>query len=245
MNATALALPTPLPALGLQHDAAPPPATPVARLALLAATCVEQTAELMRLACRRGQLEDASAAARIAMPLAAAHSPHEALLRVLAEAQPALMVAPEERRLYLLRRADGTASALMRLRDNGRIGLNATTEIGFHGHHNLAMGITPRSVKKEVKELIDGVISAQDDKSKVRGLVEAAEVELLSEKDLSKRIKGLEKQMLDHAKNLEFEKAARVRDQLALLREQAFGGAGHDTNIVPLVAAPVAAPAGR
>ncbi len=105
--------------------------------------------------------------------------------------------------------------------------------------HNLAMGITPRSVKKEVKELIDGVINAQDDKSKVRGLVEAAEVELLSEKDLSKRIKGLEKQMLDHARNLEFEKAARVRDQLALLREQAFGGAGHDSNVVPLVVAPV------
>ena len=103
--------------------------------------------------------------------------------------------------------------------------------------HNLAEGITPRSVKKEVKELIDGVVSAQDDKSKVRGLVEAAEVEALSEKDLAKRIKLLEKQMLDHAKNLEFEKAARVRDQLALLREQAFGAAGHDSNVVPLVGA--------
>jgi len=101
--------------------------------------------------------------------------------------------------------------------------------------HNLVMGITPRSVKKEVKELIDGVINAQDDKSKVRGLVEAAEIEALSEKDLSKRIKLLEKQMLDHARNLEFEKAARVRDQLALLREQAFGAAGHDSNVVPLV----------
>ena len=41
--------------------------------------------------------------------------------------------------------------------------------------------------------------------------------------------------MLDHAKNLEFEKAARVRDQLALLREQAFGAAGHDNNAVPLI----------
>ena len=102
--------------------------------------------------------------------------------------------------------------------------------------HNLAMGITPRSVKKEVKELIDGVVSAQDDKSKVRGLVEQAEVEAMSEKDLAKRIKLLEKQMLDHAKNLEFEKAARVRDQLALLREQAFGAAGHDSNVVPLAA---------
>ena len=103
--------------------------------------------------------------------------------------------------------------------------------------HNLAMGITPRSVVKRVVELIDGVINAQDDKSKLRGMVESAEVELLSEKDLSKRIKLLERQMLDHAKNLEFEKAARVRDQLALLREQAFGAAGHDSNLVPLVVA--------
>ena len=88
---------------------------------------------------------------------------------------------------------------------------------------------------KDVKELIDGVISAQDDKSKLRGLVEQAEVEALSEKDLSKRMKLLEKQMLEHARNLEFEKAARVRDQLAQLREQAFGAGGHDSNVLPLV----------
>ncbi|MBL0148273.1 MAG: excinuclease ABC subunit UvrB [Ideonella sp.] len=100
--------------------------------------------------------------------------------------------------------------------------------------HNLEQGITPRSVTKVVKEMIDGIVNAQDDKSKVRGMVEAAEVEALSEKDLAKRIKLLEKQMLDHARNLEFEKAARVRDQLALLREQAFGAAGHDSNVVPL-----------
>ena len=62
----------------------------------------------------------------------------------------------------------------------------------------------------------------------------AAQVEAMSEKDLGKRIKLLEKQMLEHARNLEFEKAARVRDQLALLREQAFGAAGHDVNVVPL-----------
>ena len=108
--------------------------------------------------------------------------------------------------------------------------------------HNLAMGITPRSVIKQVKELIDGVISAQDDKSKVRGLIETAEIEALSEKDLAKRMKLLERQMQDHAKNLEFEKAARVRDQLALLREQAFGAAGHDSNVVPLVVTPAGPP---
>jgi excinuclease ABC subunit B len=48
--------------------------------------------------------------------------------------------------------------------------------------------------------------------------------------------------MLEHARNLEFEKAARVRDQLAQLREQAFGAALHDesavTNVVPLPAPP-------
>jgi excinuclease ABC subunit B len=55
----------------------------------------------------------------------------------------------------------------------------------------------------------------------------------LSEKDLAKRIAQLEKQMLEHARNLEFEQAARLRDQLAQLREQAFGARVHD-NIVPL-----------
>ena len=99
---------------------------------------------------------------------------------------------------------------------------------------NLAHGITPRSVKKEVKELIDGVVAQTDDKTKVQAMVAAAEVEAMSEKDLAKRIKLLEKQMLEHAKNLEFEQAARVRDQLALLREQAFGGgAAHDASALP------------
>ena len=41
-------------------------------------------------------------------------------------------------------------------------------------------------------------------------------------------IKRLEKLMLEHARNLEFEKAARVRDQLSILREQAFGAGGGD-----------------
>ena len=39
--------------------------------------------------------------------------------------------------------------------------------------------------------------------------------------------------MLEHARNLEFEKAARLRDQLSLLKEQAFGAVVHD-NVVPI-----------
>ena len=104
--------------------------------------------------------------------------------------------------------------------------------------HNAAHGITPRGIRKQVRDLIDGVYSdkAKDDLARFEQIREAAAVETLSEKDLGRRIKQLEKQMLDHAKNLEFEQAARLRDQLALLREQAFGaGGGHDAAVVPLV----------
>ncbi len=103
--------------------------------------------------------------------------------------------------------------------------------------HNLAMGITPRTINKKIKELIDGVYSEKSDKGAGKDALRSAEVEMLSEKDLGKRIKQLEKQMLEHARNLEFEKAARVRDQLALLREQAFGAPGSD-NVSVLVAKP-------
>jgi excinuclease ABC subunit B len=102
--------------------------------------------------------------------------------------------------------------------------------------HNEAMGITPRSVVKKVRDLIDGVYSEKSAKDDMKAANDAVSAELLSEKDLAKRIKLLEKQMLEHARNLEFEKAARVRDQLAQLREQAFGAPGRD-NVVPIVAA--------
>jgi excinuclease ABC subunit B len=94
--------------------------------------------------------------------------------------------------------------------------------------HNLAEGITPRSISKHIREMIDGVVSDKTARDDLKNAQAAAEVEAMSEKDLGKRIKLLEKQMLEHARNLEFEKAARARDQLALLREQAFGAAGHD-----------------
>jgi excinuclease ABC subunit B len=100
---------------------------------------------------------------------------------------------------------------------------------------NQEHGITPRSISKQIKELIDGVVSDKTAREDLKRAESAAEIEAMSEKDLGKRIKLLEKQMLDHARNLEFEKAARVRDQLAQLREQAFGAPGHDDNVVPIV----------
>ncbi|MCW5612866.1 MAG: excinuclease ABC subunit UvrB [Rubrivivax sp.] len=108
--------------------------------------------------------------------------------------------------------------------------------------HNLAQGITPRTVAKRIRDLIDGVVSDKAAKDDLKAAEAAAEVEAMSEKDLGRRIKALEKQMLEHARNLEFEKAARVRDQLALLREQAFGAAVHDSTVVPI--GPAAKPGG-
>ncbi len=97
--------------------------------------------------------------------------------------------------------------------------------------HNLAMGITPRSIVKQVRDLIDGVYSEKSGQEalKLEQLqIQRAKVEDMSEKDIAREIKRLEKQMIEHAKNLEFEQAARVRDQLALLKERAFGAPGKD-----------------
>jgi excinuclease ABC subunit B len=94
--------------------------------------------------------------------------------------------------------------------------------------HNQARGITPRSISKQIREMIDGVVSDKSARDDLKAAQAAAEVEAMSEKDLGRRIKQLEKQMLEHARNLEFEKAARLRDQLALLREQAFGATVRD-----------------
>ena len=93
---------------------------------------------------------------------------------------------------------------------------------------NEAHGITPRSVVKQVRDLIDGVYSEKASKAAQQQEMQRAYAEELSEKDLAKEIKRLEKQMMEHAKNLEFEQAARTRDQLAALRERVLGGAGHD-----------------
>ncbi len=94
--------------------------------------------------------------------------------------------------------------------------------------YNEANGITPRSIVKQVRDLIDGVYSEKTGKEMAKLDLERAKVEDMSEKDIAREIKRLEKLMLEHARNLEFEKAARVRDQLALLREQAFGASGGD-----------------
>jgi excinuclease ABC subunit B len=105
-------------------------------------------------------------------------------------------------------------------------------QIDFNREH----GITPRTIVKRVRDLIDGVYSEKASQEAERRDLERSQYDTLDEKDLAREVKRLEKLMLEHARQLEFEQAARVRDQLARLREQVLGGSGHDT-VVTLPAA--------
>jgi excinuclease ABC subunit B len=99
--------------------------------------------------------------------------------------------------------------------------------------YNRIHGIEPRGVRKDVKELIDGVFDSATARREAAAAESAGPVPM-GEKQVAREIKRLEKLMFEHARNLEFEKAARVRDQLAALRGQVFGGPGAD-KVVPLV----------
>ncbi|QYY32617.1 MULTISPECIES: excinuclease ABC subunit UvrB [Cupriavidus] len=99
---------------------------------------------------------------------------------------------------------------------------------------NEANGITPRGVIKRIKDIIDGVYDAGEVKAELLAAQERARYEDMSEKQVSKEIKRLEKLMMDHAKNLEFEKAAQVRDQLAKLKAQLFGASGEEAPMPPV-----------
>ncbi|MEF9964305.1 MAG: excinuclease ABC subunit UvrB [Comamonas sp.] len=96
---------------------------------------------------------------------------------------------------------------------------------------NEANGIVPRTIVKQVRDLIDGVYStkASDDMDRAEKVaMSRAQVEDMSEKEIAKEIKRLEKQMLEAARNLEFEAAAQARDQLTILKQRAFGGSSSE-----------------
>lgn len=88
---------------------------------------------------------------------------------------------------------------------------------------NEAHGITPRGVTKRIKDIIEGVYDKDDAKRELQAAQDRASYEAMSEKQILKEIKRLEKAMLDSAKNLEFEKAAEYRDQLKKLKVKFYG----------------------
>jgi len=85
--------------------------------------------------------------------------------------------------------------------------------------YNERHSITPKGVIKRIKDLIDGVYDA----SEMKVAQEEARYEAMSEKQIAREIRALEKKMLEHAKNLEFEEAAKARDQLGELKKRVFG----------------------
>lgn len=92
--------------------------------------------------------------------------------------------------------------------------------------YNAAHGITPQTIRKEVRDLIDGVYSeksTKDQQEKIRQQTYEVQLLEMGEKEASREIKRLEKQMLEHARNLEFEKAAALRDKLTQLKQRLFG----------------------
>ena len=111
--------------------------------------------------------------------------------------------------LYADQRTDSIARAI------GETERRRAKQVTYNEHH----GITPKGVIKRIKDLIDGVYDAQAD-GRAR---EDARFEAMSEKQIAREIKALEKKMLEHAKNLEFEQAAAMRDRLAELKKRVFG----------------------
>jgi excinuclease ABC subunit B len=91
-----------------------------------------------------------------------------------------------------------------------------TKQLAFNAEH----GIVPQGVSKKIKDIIDGVY--QNEPVDKKALAENARIAMLDEKALAKEIKRLEKDMMEAARNLEFEKAAKLRDELKAFKEKAW-----------------------
>ena len=97
-------------------------------------------------------------------------------------------------------------------------------QLAFNKVHD----ITPKGIIKNVREMIDGVYNPQDIRDQLKAAQEQTRYEAMSEKQMAREIKLLEKQMIEAARNLEFEKAAQARDRLAELKRIFFGAAPED-----------------
>ena len=88
--------------------------------------------------------------------------------------------------------------------------------------YNLQHGITPQSIVKAVQDIMEGARGDGDRVGRRGAAVDEGDL-LLAPDQAMKRIKKLEAEMYKHARNLEFEEAARLRDQIEKLRHHVFG----------------------
>ena len=130
--------------------------------------------------------------------------------------------------LYADQRTDSMRRAI------GETSRRRDKQLAFNARH----GITPRGVTKRIRDIIDGVYDAKAAHKEVQAAEGVAGYAAMSETDLAKEIRRLEKQMLEHARNLEFEQAGQVRDQLRTLKEKLFGMAAGELPGIPSQPAP-------
>ncbi|TXT24321.1 MAG: excinuclease ABC subunit B, partial [Gallionellaceae bacterium] len=89
-------------------------------------------------------------------------------------------------------------------------------------HYNEQHGITPQGIVKRIKDIIEGAYDMDAERKSLKAAQTQAKYLAMSEKEVSKEIGRLEKEMFAAARNLEFERAAGLRDQLKKLRESVF-----------------------
>ena len=88
--------------------------------------------------------------------------------------------------------------------------------------HNAARGIVPTGVTKRIKDIIDGVYDSDSARLEQKAAQNQARYDVMGDREMTREIKRVEKEMHDAARNLEFEKAARLRDELQLLKKRMF-----------------------
>jgi excinuclease ABC subunit B len=89
--------------------------------------------------------------------------------------------------------------------------------------YNAKHGITPRGIKKAVADIMEGAYSDSERGTGLKIAEQGRDYATLTPEQATKRIKKLEQQMFKHARNLEFEEAARLRDEIAKLRQIELG----------------------
>ena len=90
--------------------------------------------------------------------------------------------------------------------------------------YNEVHGITPKGVSKRIKDIIEGVYDHEEARGQLKAAQAEARYETMDEKALTQEVKRIEKEMLEAARNLEFERAAQLRDRLKALKDRLFIG---------------------
>jgi len=104
--------------------------------------------------------------------------------------------------------------------DSMRAAMNETDRRRrYQMDYNEAHHITPRGVNKRIKDIIEGIYDPEFASQELSKISAAAHLDELSEKQLNALLKRLEKEMLEAAQNLEFETAAKKRDELKRVRD--------------------------